>query len=98
MTAPSFSADVKTMFLAGYVLCMRNIGVSLDDFEYMSDATGDETFPDHANGRHVFARLSGDESGPQMGPLRIQSRFTSGGAHEICPCDPHRRREAHDHR
>ena len=36
-------------------------GVLLDDFNYMSDPTGDGVFADHANGRHVYARLTGEE-------------------------------------
>lgn len=68
MTAPSFSADIKTMFSAGQILCMRNKGVRLDDFNFMSNATGDQTFADHANGRHVFARLRGDGPGQRMPP------------------------------
>jgi hypothetical protein len=67
-TALSFAADIKTMFSAGQVLCMKSKGVRLDDFEFMSDATGDATFLDHAKGRHVFARLRGDPPGQRMPP------------------------------
>ena len=56
------------MFSAGQVLCMRNKGVNLDTYTYMSDNTGDETFPDHANARHVFAKLRGDAPGQRMPP------------------------------
>lgn len=68
MTAPSFSTDIKTMFSAGQVLCMRNKGVILDDFAYMGDDSGDTKFPDHANARHVFAKLTGDAPGQRMPP------------------------------
>jgi hypothetical protein len=68
MTAPSFSTEIKPMFTPGQILCMKNKGVDLDDYDYMSDDTGDTTFSDHANARHVFAKLRGDGPGQRMPP------------------------------
>ncbi|MBY5884589.1 hypothetical protein HFN49_00035 [Rhizobium leguminosarum] len=68
MSALSFSADIKPMFSKGQVLCMKNKGVDLSAYEYMGDDTGDETFPDHANALHVFAKLRGDDPGQRMPP------------------------------
>ena len=56
------------MFLDRDATCMAGRGVDLKDFSYMSDPVGDESFADHANARHVLARLRGDEV-PRM-PLR----------------------------
>jgi molybdenum cofactor biosynthesis MoaF-like protein len=68
VTAPSFASDIKPMFSMGQIICMRNKGVHLDDFVYMSDSSGDGAFPDHAKARHVFARLRGDPPGQRMPP------------------------------
>lgn len=68
MAAPGFAADISKMFLAGQIACMKGHHVDLADYGYMSNAAGDATFPDHANARHVFARLRGDPPGRQMPP------------------------------
>jgi hypothetical protein len=64
----AFSSDIRVLFSDGQIHCMKNQGVALDDFAYMSDATGDGSFPDHANARHVLARLRGDPPGRRMPP------------------------------
>ncbi len=61
MTAVSFAGDVSRLFGEGDLRCMGPRGVALDDFAYMADAAGDMDHPDHANARHVLARLKGDE-------------------------------------
>ena len=63
--AGSFKADIVPLFSAQDVNCMFAFGVLLNDFDYMSDPTGDDTYPDHANANHVLGRLSGAER-PQM--------------------------------
>jgi hypothetical protein len=63
--ATSFQTHVAPLFRAGDVGCMAARGVRLDDYAYMSDAPGDGGFADHANARHVLARLTGDEK-PRM--------------------------------
>jgi hypothetical protein len=57
----SFATDIEPLFRPTDIACMHRFGVELNDYGYMSDATGDDTFPDHANARHVYARLTGDE-------------------------------------
>jgi hypothetical protein len=57
----SFDADIKPKFRALDVACMNRQQVALADYAYMSDPAGDGTYPDHANARHVLARLSGTE-------------------------------------
>jgi hypothetical protein len=59
--ALSFAKDIKTLFSVRDVQCMTPRGARLDDYAYMSDAAGDSDFPDHANARHVLARVTGDE-------------------------------------
>ena len=59
--AISFAADIKPLFSVAQVTCMKNRGVQLSVYAYMSDPTGDSVFGDHANVRHVFSRLSGTE-------------------------------------
>jgi len=44
---------------------MKPHGVVLDDYAYMSDPSGDDTYMDHAHARRVYASLTGD-SKPQM--------------------------------
>lgn len=50
---------------------MSGQGVYLDDYHYMSDPSGDSSYADHANARHVYARLTGTETPrmPQGGPF-----------------------------
>jgi hypothetical protein len=61
METISFEADIVSLFRSADVQCMTARGVKLGDFEYMSDAAGDTDFSDHANARHVLARISGQE-------------------------------------
>jgi hypothetical protein len=61
----SFATDIKLLFRPGDVTCMHRFGVSLENYDYMSDASGEGTFADHANARHVYARLTGAET-PRM--------------------------------
>ena len=63
--ATSFAADVSPLFLPLDTHCMKPQGVHLKDYGYMSDAAGDGDYPDHANARHVLARVKGDET-PRM--------------------------------
>lgn len=60
-----FAADIEPLFRPHDIACMQGMGVLLNDYGYMSDAAGDDTFPDHANARHVYARLTGAEH-PRM--------------------------------
>ena len=53
------------MWTARDIRCMSNFSVLLNNYEYMSNAAGDAVYADHANARHVYARLNGDET-PQM--------------------------------
>jgi hypothetical protein len=63
-------ADIAAMFTDAQAACMagQNPPVLLKDFAYMSDANADGMYPDHANARHVFARLSGTTEGRRMPP------------------------------
>jgi hypothetical protein len=77
----SFAADIAGLFTTKDVNCMRirvndrGQNILLNDFSYMGDATGDTIFVDHANARHVFARLVGDET-PQM-PISGEKKWTA---------------------
>jgi hypothetical protein len=78
----SFSADVLPLFKTEQINCMSNQGVFLDDYGYMSDAASDPIYPDHANARHVYARLQGSEGRrmPPNGPYwtgEMLARFKS---------------------
>ena len=83
----SFANDLLPLFTEGDVDCMSGMGVELSDYGYMSDATGDETFADHTNARHVYAHLSGDRrprmpmGGPYWTDARLQlfEQWMSGG-------------------
>jgi len=81
MNPPSFAADIAHLFTTKDINCMRirfngrGQNIVLNDFTYMGDATGDSSFADHANARHVFARLNGDEL-PQM-PLGGEKKWTA---------------------
>ena len=61
----SFVNDIVPLFRQKDINCMRDMGVDLTSYTYMSDATGDASYADHANARHVLARLRGDEM-PRM--------------------------------
>jgi hypothetical protein len=64
----SFAGDIVPLFSQQDLACMAGKGVMLSSYQYMSDPSGDGTFPDHANAGHILARLEGREV-PQM-PLR----------------------------
>jgi hypothetical protein len=70
-TPRSFAQDILPLFSQTDRQCMANRGVLLADFSYMGDAAGDDEFPDHANARHVLARVTGQET-PRM-PLGAPS-------------------------
>ena len=61
----SFATDVARLFLPADTHCMNPQGVLLKNYGYMSDPAGDGVYPDHANARHVLARIKGDET-PRM--------------------------------
>ncbi|HXO99009.1 MAG TPA: hypothetical protein VN813_00840 [Luteibacter sp.] len=63
----SFAKDIAPLFTDGDARCMGGMGVRLRDFDYMADPAGDAVHADHANARHVFARLQGTET-PRMPP------------------------------
>jgi hypothetical protein len=85
--AVSFANDIAKLFLAVDLACMCRKGVHLADYSYMSAASGDPTFPDHANARHVMARLTGDEKPrmPKGGPfwsdkqISLYQKWMDGG-------------------
>jgi hypothetical protein len=61
----SFTKDISPLFRTKDVNCMGGRGIDLTSYIYMSDPTGDANYQDHANARHVFAHLKGDEK-PRM--------------------------------
>jgi len=63
----SFAKDIAPLFTDGDARCMRGMGVYLHEYDYMADPTGDASFADHANARHVLARLDGSVK-PRMPP------------------------------
>lgn len=73
----SFGGDIKPLFTRRDVNCMNGFGVHLADYGYMSAPAGDGKFPDHANARHVYARLTGDETPrmPDGGPFWQQPQL-----------------------
>lgn len=75
--AVSFAADILPLFRAKDMQCMAAQGVQLSDYGYMSDAVGNGQYPDHANARHVFDRLSGRETPrmPSGGPYWSQPQL-----------------------
>ena len=83
----SFAADIAPLFTEGDIDCMSETGVELNDYGYMSNGTGDDKFPDHANARHVYARLTGNErprmpmGGPywQEAQLQLFNQWMTGG-------------------
>jgi hypothetical protein len=65
----SFSKDILPLFRSQDISCMKPRGVKLDDFDYMSDPAGDDTYPDHANAHAVYDHLTGT----------VQPRMPLGG-------------------
>lgn len=88
----SYEKAIKILFRKIDIDHMKPFGVLLDDYAWMSDPAGGSIgfcneFPDHANGRSVFAFLNGDCT-PQMplgGPfwhkdmLDLYQRWMDGG-------------------
>jgi hypothetical protein len=62
-----YATQILPLFRPQDIACMARPGVLLDSVTYMSDATGDAHYADHANARHIYARLAGTET-PQMPP------------------------------
>ena len=52
-------------------------GVALDKYDYMGDTSADLKYSDHANARHVYARLVGTKSPrmPKGGPFWLQAKL-----------------------
>jgi hypothetical protein len=66
--ATTYGADIQPLFRAKDIKCM-SAHVSLNDPQYMCDPAGDGTFPDHANARLVYSRLTDPNSPmPPDGP------------------------------
>jgi hypothetical protein len=85
--AVSFSANILPLFRPIDIQHMQPNGVLLSDYTYMSNPAGDDTYPDHANARWVYAYLTGDQS-PRMplgGPywsdsqLQLYQNWMDGG-------------------
>jgi hypothetical protein len=75
----SFQEDVQPLFRPDDIDCMSGIGVSLDDYTYMSNPAGNGSFPDHANARDVLAHLTG-AARPRMpmgGPYWTDAQITT---------------------
>jgi hypothetical protein len=66
--AVSFATNILPLFRPIDIQHMKPHGVILDDYTYMSDATADDTYPDHANARNVLAYLSPNGSTPPAMP------------------------------
>jgi hypothetical protein len=83
----SFARDIAPLFSPRDVACMSHLDVHLKDPAYMTDATGNEKFPDHANAREVYARLTGEDTPrmPMGGPywsdaqLQLLSQWMTDG-------------------
>ena len=75
----SFAEHIVPLFGARDISCMARYDVPLTDYSYMSDATGNETFADHANARNVYAHLAATATprlptgGPYWPAARMQS-------------------------
>ena len=78
MSVISFSGDIVPMFRPQDVTCMRGFNVLLSAYDYMSDPSADPDYPDHANARHVLARLEGAETPrmPKGGPFWSQAMLS----------------------
>lgn len=61
----SFKRDIAPLFTSEDIQCMAPMAVYLNRYDYMADPAGDQSFPDHANANHVYARVTGEEQ-PQM--------------------------------
>ena len=56
--AVTFNHDILPLFRSGDIACMGRKGVFLEDPGWMSDTSGDDAHPDHANARKVFEQLA----------------------------------------
>lgn len=65
----SFAKDIKPLFREMDVDHMEPLGVSLDDYKYMSDAAGD-----HANAKAVLDTLK-EQTMPPGGPFWTQEQL-----------------------
>ena len=76
----TFYGDIVPLFRPMDVQCMRNPNVGpvlLLNYQWMSDPTGNGTYPDHANANNVLDHLTGDAL-PQMplgGPYWAQDNI-----------------------
>jgi hypothetical protein len=70
MATVTFSNDIVPLFRRKDIECMEQFGVLLDNYAFMSSQEGDLKYSNHANARHVHARLLGVEAPrmPQGGP------------------------------
>ena len=74
----SFQTDILPLFRPVDVNHMKPMGVLLNDYGYLSDPTGDSTYPDHTNARTVYCYLTGDcqpqmpIGGPFWTPVQLQ--------------------------
>lgn len=75
--AISFKGNIKSLFSPGDISCMKAYGVKLDDYAWMSDASGGHGFPDHSHARDVLARLRGTQQPrmPKGGPYWSDQRI-----------------------
>ena len=80
-TTVSFATDIAPLFTTKDLNCMkirqndRGQNIALNDYAYMGDGTGDAEHADYANARHVYARLTGDET-PQM-PMGAEKKWNA---------------------
>jgi hypothetical protein len=58
-TPVSFAQNILPLFTDRDITCMRRFSVRLNDYDYMSDQAGSDSFADHANARNVYAHLVG---------------------------------------
>jgi hypothetical protein len=83
----SFAHDIAPLFRRIDIQHMAPRGVLLDNYIYMSDAAGDNDYPDHAHARAVYCTLTGDcqprmpPGGPYWTPeqLSLYSQWMTGG-------------------
>ena len=62
----SYAADIRPLFNAHDLACMRRKGVKLDDYAWMSDPAAGDDYPDHANARLVYDYVRPDGAEPRM--------------------------------
>jgi len=62
----SYAKDIRPLFNAHDLACMKRKGVKLDSYDWMADPGGGEGYADHANGRTVFDFVRPDGNEPRM--------------------------------